>query len=1645
MTISQYPGSQAFNQSLQAQEYVNKNTGSLVVQIPLAQLRGKTEAIGVGLNAFYSAGSKGQLGLPSGWGFNLPFVANDETFTFQGKIYIIDPNWTDSSGYQSGLRYLNDHGRKFQKFVVDQPLPSAPGSYRYLFTYDNGSKSYFDATGKLLLQADLFGNSITYNYTDSFGDVFGNKLASITDSFGQVIQLQYAPGEVVVLLPDGSTQIIEFSNEGIYRITNQIGARTELTYTSQSDVTVVQQIAYATGLISTYQYTAIEYLNEEGQVQSFPAVELHRHSNLNDVFLGETRYSYGTQSQGNTFTGYTQGYQLSTSGDTLMNSQDTEYLYDVLVQRFDETGTRLSASSIFYNYLHSPMQEYAYLLDENHNGVNALRTLFSYEQITDLHDRSVNIGKPSTVVRSIYDPAEDKWIDQSKVENKYNDFGNLTQNKTYDLTNEEALLVSQLDHSFAQTSWGGQMPLETNQQDLLGDHQIKLSFILTQDQKNIATVTTSEMKSGQPEFLPIKTKSYFYDEHGQQTRWELAWADGYTGERGDLSSVSNTILSQYNAETQELSVSLTNAIGETSQFFYDLRLPMGPCVRQISPSGDTYQLRYDALGHLTSTTDPLGREKTFSYTLAQGEPESDSAGENMVLIHNANGYELRTTYDALGRAILLVDNGNPTQTTPVLDRQLRTITYNALGLKASETTITGATAQYTYDALGQLIQQTDPLGNILEVHRDNVNRKAESILNGSLRTQSRYDGLNQVVEVRNYQFTEEGTPENYNGTLLTYNGFGLVTHQNTFNVSDAEKTDISTVTYEYNADTMQTRKTVSGMSQEAGLQAQATTETAYNLLQKPRQTHQTVTYNGVPQATVSGDILSYDGLGNLISATNALGQSEEFTYAPGGLLESYRRYDGTTTTYSYNAVGELISAQTGEETYTYSYLLNDLVSEVSNGSESSSYEYSLDGTALAIHYPDGKSIKFTKDAYSRVTHCQLPDETQLTYTYNHLNQISQQTAGNLTMNNGWGTANGMQGVLISQQFSGPLSQQISYEYGGYGEVEHVETTDENGQIIYRAQMPRNPQGQLSSLSSSYPLLSGELVEINKSMVYDGIGQLVSSTLRTANETKTNTFSYDGAGNILRHSSNGQTTNYQYNEINQLISQGATYDANGNMIQDVDGATYTFSTTNQLLAAQPPGEQSVQNTYGLDGLLDQVKTGSNASKFYNIAGCVASVATGTDENAPKYHSLFWANSQLVGQVNPESTTLFSSAAGSVRLHTTSNAKTDIQISDYGTIKSSTALTPPNSLNWNAQYTNPESSLTYLRTRWYSPKSMRFLSLDPVYSINRYAYADGNPIMKSDPSGLLSDEAWLGLLAGIGVAILIVVGGEFVLAGTLAAEAVEASYWARASIAAASSVGGDVTNSLIIGEDITAKQIIVDILAGFAGFAAAEKVANASTTSALRSALETNSTAISVQKQARVTSGVLGGLADAITAGAVSSIGNNQPFFSSQNLISIVVGGTSGGYFAGRKVNLKDSEVVPVPINDNEISLISGDKFSELDTISFETKDSASKIINSFLPNVDELSSGRARSRAPVSSNQLTLKFRVIDGVIHVRSNIVGPEKVLRPVTNRVFANAVKREIDTTNKEIIFLTKGTFNDAQSIAEMLQATVKGNLSYS
>lgn len=104
---------------------------------------------------------------------------------------------------------------------------------------------------------------------------------------------------------------------------------------------------------------------------------------------------------------------------------------------------------------------------------------------------------------------------------------------------------------------------------------------------------------------------------------------------------------------------------------------------------------------------------------------------------------------------------------------------------------------------------------------------------------------------------------------------------------------------------------------------------------------------------------------------------------------------------------------------------------------------------------------------------------------------------------------------------------------------------------------------------------------------------------------------------------------------------------------------------------------------------------------------------------------------------------------------------VQSSDYQPYGHSHQLLSKNvssSFAYNGEYQDPATRLTYLRARDYDANSQRFMTMDSYNLWNRYAFASGDPISNTDPSGHMSQNG-LSLLVGIGVSVGVTLARSF----------------------------------------------------------------------------------------------------------------------------------------------------------------------------------------------------------------------------------------------------------------------------------------------
>ena len=247
-------------------------------------------------------------------------------------------------------------------------------------------------------------------------------------------------------------------------------------------------------------------------------------------------------------------------------------------------------------------------------------------------------------------------------------------------------------------------------------------------------------------------------------------------------------------------------------------------------------------------------------------------------------------------------------------------------------------------------------------------------------------------------------------------------------------------------------------------------------------------------------------------------------------------------------------------------------------------------------------------------------------------------------------------------------------------------------------------------------------------------------------------SYTGAGSITGLE-NGATQTY--NAGSQLTastpSGGAAttygYNALGERTSATEPSTgvtnYGYNQAGDLTSFTPaadlPALSSTNYTYSAGGLLSTETDISGTRRFtWDTAGSLPLMLTdGTNAYLYGPSSTPFEQVDLAADTAASCTFLVADAQGSVRL----------QVSDYGAVLGTVTydangnpsvttgiLTTP--VGYDGQWADPDTSLVYLRARWYDPSTAQFISVDPLVAstLQAYEFADENPLNWYDPSGM-----------------------------------------------------------------------------------------------------------------------------------------------------------------------------------------------------------------------------------------------------------------------------------------------------------------------
>lgn len=821
---------------------------------------------------------------------------------------------------------------------------------------------------------------------------------------------------------------------------------------------------------------------------------------------------------------------------------------------------------------------------------------------------------------------------------------------------------------------------------------------------------------------PVRTVSFAYDT--RKNLVSVTHPDGLSihyayDESGDLSKLidkaGNEVTIDYNAARQVSSIASCAA---TQRISYNTAGRKTYLLREGAPSNQTTTYTYDENENLVKKEGSCcGFSNVYLYDEVRNPSEKtdgngsvthykyDSKG-NLVSVTDAAGKEVKFEYEPVfnglskitdkkkNTASFLYDgSGNLTDVLLPLGVTGK-MTYDGKGNAVSVKDGNGVTTQFSYDAQDNLTKVTTPVGeetyaydasgNIVSVVDPNKN-KLELSYDGQNRLLSAKDALNNEVH---YTYDGNGNIKTWkdpNSRVTTY-GYDALDRLTKV------QSPIGVTNYGYD-----------GFGNLVSLQDanQHTANFQYNL-KNLVETEKDALGNQTRY--------TYDNNGNVLSRTDANGKVTTYKYDVLNRLVE-KSYNGNTDAYSYDDNGNLVGCKNNaiEMKLTYD-ALNRLSSKtVVNWNKTVSYTYDKNSNRETMTDPDGGVTKYQYDADNRLVQLTTPANKVIKFAYDSAGRLKRQENFNGTYAN------------YDYDAANRLASLVHYNAGGEEIAAYRYTYDKNGNRVAMA----DKQG-------------------THAYTYDEADRVKDVTY--ANGT-TEKYNFDPTGNRTTLIKNDDTTSYTYDAADRLQSAGkATYafDNNGNLVKKTAPqgvTTYEYDGENRLTKVTLPTGGIV--TYQYDPLGNRIakQNGNEQTKFFLDGDNVLLELDGSGSTEARYTAGLGSDNWLSMERSGVIYLYHQDGSGSITAITSQNGGIagTYQYDIYGNLQQQSGSVVNPYMYTGREY-DADIQLYYYRSRYYDAESGRFVAKDHFFgfpenplSLNKYMYAESNPVNNSDPGG------------------------------------------------------------------------------------------------------------------------------------------------------------------------------------------------------------------------------------------------------------------------------------------------------------------------
>lgn len=524
---------------------------------------------------------------------------------------------------------------------------------------------------------------------------------------------------------------------------------------------------------------------------------------------------------------------------------------------------------------------------------------------------------------------------------------------------------------------------------------------------------------------------------------------------------------------------------------------------------------------------------------------------------------------------------------------------------------------------------------------------------------------------------------------------------------------------------------------------------SYIPLNVPKTIVKSFSYDGNP-SNIKQDISSFEGtpylIGRLVQSSIQLVDDKQ------PVVESF----------SYNFEGQIVHKV-------------QKISAISTAKLATSFDYDNLGKIQKIGYPNDANFQliyahnYLGQIKSIGTDAQNPSGIA-TYTYNAEGQITQAklNQANPTKVIDCTKTYNSQGWLKQLSYKNYLTQQLSYTSGAYDE--------EGGPSGYY-------NGNIAKITHSFAF-PGKFPDYSVQFRYDQLSRIMSAKNSLLDNWDLGVGSgqqtqYDLNGNILQLSRGAQTNQYQYNQNNKLNGidgqQSIQYDKNCNVVT-IDYSdkeppiAFTYDLPTQMVKSINVGNKHTKDSGSTSDLLTfqynmhnqrvLKQWGESDYKIYTYHHDDAPLSVITKDTNDKY---IYGPSGIVGILrNDQLHFILTDNLNSTRLVVEANTgavKNSYDYAPFGKIMRKTGQNDFTDRGFSGYELERMTNLYHTGIRFYNPLTGRFLSVDPAHQYaSPYTYVGNNPVLLTDPSGLIStgDRTEIGItgilaaVAGIGIA-------------------------------------------------------------------------------------------------------------------------------------------------------------------------------------------------------------------------------------------------------------------------------------------------------